>query len=151
MKILNERGDDFSMEIILQLAICLHVVYAAEIICYKIARTLDLSGYVESLFQRRKQSFNKARLGLQDVIKNLEVAFDDTFDKIMFKEAGEENMRQNHLLGAANDLVEFLLIYYSRGDGSQEKKDRMKKALMNFKQTQDFDLEAIRKYYDFKW
>lgn len=151
MKILNERGDDFSMEIILQLAICLHVVYAAEIICYKIARTLDLSGYVKSLFQRRKQSFNKARLGLQDVIKNLEVAFDDTFDKIMFKEAGEENMRQNYLLGAANDLVEFLLIYYSRGDGSQEKKDRMKKALMNFKQTQDFDLEAIRKYYDFKW
>lgn len=150
MDIVNKDGSDFSQEVIVQLAICLEAVYAAEIICYRVSDTLDRSGYINSLFQKRKQTYNKARRMLQDVISNLEVAFDNTFDNIVYKEDGEERMRADHVHGTANDLVQLLLIYFARGDGDQDKKDKMKKALMNFKPTLDIDLDAIMKYYNFK-
>lgn len=150
MELLNEQKTDFSNEVIIQLAICLEAVYAAEIICYKVADTLDRSGYINSLFQKRKQDYRKARTMIQDVISKLEVAFDQTFDNIVYKKDGSERMRAHHVQGTANDLVQLLLIYFARGDGDPEKKDRMKKALLNFKPTLDIDLDAIMKYYNFK-
>lgn len=134
-----------------QLAICLEAVYAAEIICYKMSDTLDRRGYINTLFQKRKQSFNKARRMLQEIIRNLEVAFDNTFYNITGKGDGHDIARADFLHGTANDLVELLLIYFARGDGDQQKKDNMKKALRNFKPTLDIDLDAIMKFYDFKW
>ena len=151
MKLLNEQGTDFSREVLIQLAICLNIVWAAEIICYKVARTLDASGYISSLFQKRKQSFNKARTGLQTIIRDLETAFDGTFDRIVNKVDGKECMTQDYLQGTANDVVELLLIYYMRGDGDQDRKDKMKKALMRFKPVKDFDVDALAEYYKFKW
>ena len=149
MNILNENKVDFSNEIMIQLAIMLEAVYAAEIIGYKVSRTLDTSGFVNSLFQKRKQKFRAGRQKIESLIKDFEVAFDDTFDRIIAR-PGEEMLRANHLQLIANDIVQLLLIYHSRGDGNQDKKDQMKKALMNFKPLDDIDLDAIMKYYKFK-
>ena len=149
MNILNENKVDFSNEIMIQLAIMLEAVYAAEIIGYKESRTLDSSGFINSLFQKRKQKFRAGRQKIESLIKDFEVAFDDTFDRIIAR-PGEEMLRANHLQLIANDIVQLLLIYHSRGDGNQDKKDQMKKALMNFKPLDDIDLDAIMKYYKFK-
>lgn len=149
MNILNENKVDFSNEIMIQLAIMLEAVYAAEIIGYKVSRTLDSSGFINSLFQKRKQKFRAGRQKIESLIKDFEVAFDDTFDRIIAR-PGEEMLRANHLQLIANDIVQLLLIYHSRGDGNQDKKDQMKKALMNFKPLDDIDLDAIMKYYKFK-
>ncbi len=149
MNILNENKVDFSNEIMIQLAIMLEAVYAAEIIGYKVSRTLDSSGFINSLFQKRKQKFRAGRQKIESLIKDFEVAFDDTFDRIISR-PGEEMLRANHLQLIANDIVQLLLIYHSRGDGNQDKKDQMKKALMNFKPLDDIDLDAIMKYYKFK-
>ena len=46
MDILNKDKTDFSSEILVQLAIILEAVYAAEIIAYKVSNTLDHNGYV---------------------------------------------------------------------------------------------------------
>lgn len=151
MDIVNKDKSDFSLEVMVQLAICLEAVYAAEIICYRMADRLDHSNYINTLFQRRKQSFNKARKMLQEIIRNLEIAFDDTFSNITGKKDGNDIKRADFLHGTANDIVELLLIYFARGDGDQTKKDNMKKALMNFKPNLDIDLDAIMKFYDFKW
>lgn len=149
MNILNENKVDFSNEIMIQLAIMLEAVYAAEIIGYKVSRTLDSSGFINSLFQKRKQKFRAGRQKIEGLIKDFEVAFDDTFDRIIAR-PGKEMLRANHLQLIANDIVQLLLIYHSRGDGNQDKKDQMKKALMNFKPLDDIDLDAIMKYYKFK-
>ena len=50
MKILADNKKDFSAEVMIQLAIMLEAVYAAEIIAYKVSRTLDTSGFVNTLF-----------------------------------------------------------------------------------------------------
>ena len=148
MNILNENKVDFSNEIMIQLAIMLEAVYAAEIIGYKVSRTLDSSGFINSLFQKRKQKFRAGRQKIESLIKDFEVAFDDTFDRIIAR-PGEEMLRANHLQLIANDIVQLLLIYHSRGDGDQDKKDQMKRALRNFKPLKDIDLDAIMKYYKF--
>lgn len=148
MKLLADNKKDFSAEVMIQLAIMLEAVYAAEIIAYKVSRTLDTSGFVNSIFQKRKQKFRAGRQKIEGIIKDFEVAFDETFDRIIAK-PGEEMMRANHLHLIANDIVQLLLIYHSRGDGDQDKKDQMKRALRNFKPLKDIDLDAIMKYYKF--
>ena len=50
MNILNKDKTDFSAEVLVQLAIMLECVYAAELIAYKVSGTLDRNGYVGTLF-----------------------------------------------------------------------------------------------------
>lgn len=151
MNVLNKTKDDLSNEMMVQLAIVLDAVYAAEIIAYRVAMTMDNNDIVDSLFQKRKQCFRQARQDIEKVIHNLEISFDHTFDDIIGRENGEELMRADLLLARANDVVQLLNIYNCRCDGDWDKRDKMKKALLNFKPNPEIDLESIRKYYNFKW
>ena len=149
MNILNKDKTDFSAEVLVQLAIMLECVYSAELIAYKVSGTLDRNGYVGTLFQRRKQCLNNARRKVEAIIRDLEVAFDETFDKIAGCQ-GDAVDRVDFLQAMANDVVELLLIYFARTDGDMVKKQNMKKALLNFKPVKGIDLEAIMDYYKIK-
>ena len=149
MNILNKDKTDFSAEVLVQLAIMLECVYAAELIAYKVSDTLDRHSYVGTLFQRRKQCLNNARRKVEAIIRDLEVAFDETFDKIAGCQ-GEAIERTDFLQAMANDVVELLLIYFARSDGDMVKKQNMKKALLNFKPVKGIDLDAIMDYYKIK-
>ena len=149
MNILNKDKTDFSAEVLVQLAIMLECVYAAELIAYKVGGTLDRNGYVGTLFQRRKQCLNNARRKVEAIIRDLEVAFDETFDKIAGCQ-GDAVDRVDFLQAMANDVVELLLIYFARSDGDMVKKQNMKKALLNFKPVKGIDLDAIMDYYKIK-
>ena len=149
MNILNKDKTDFSAEVLVQLAIMLECVYAAELIAYKVSATLDRNGYVGTLFQRRKQCLNNARRKVEAIIRDLEVAFDETFDKIAGCQ-GDAVDRTDFLQAMANDVVELLLIYFARSDGDMQKKQNMKKALINFKPVKGIDLDAIMEYYKIK-
>ena len=111
--------------------------------------TLDRHGYVGTLFQRRKQCLNNARRKVEAIIRDLEVAFDETFDKIAGCQ-GDAVDRVDFLQAMANDVVELLLIYFARTDGDMVKKQNMKKALLNFKAVKNIDLDAIMEYYKIK-
>ena len=111
--------------------------------------TLDRHGYVVTLFQRRKQCLNNARRKVEAIIRDLEVAFDETFDKIAGCQ-GDAVDRVDFLQAMANDIVELLLIYFARSDGDMVKKQNMKKALLNFKPVKGIDLDAIMEYYKIK-
>lgn len=150
MKLLNDTKNDCSNEVMIQLAISLEAVWAAEIICYRLSATLDALGARGTFFQEKKQALNKARRMIQQTITYLETAFDKTFDDIFTRREGEEAMRTEHIQMLANDLVQLLLIYYARGDGDMDRKDSMKRALLNFKPVKDIDLDSIMKYYNFK-
>ena len=149
MNILNKDKTDFSAEVLVQLAIMLECVYAAALIAYKVSGTLDRHGYVGTLFQRRKQCLNNARRKVEAIIRDLEVAFDETFDKIAGCQ-GDAVDRVDFLQAMANDVVELLLIYFARTDGDMVKKQNMKKALLNFKAVKNIDLDAIMDYYKIK-
>ena len=149
MNILNKDKTDFSAEVLVQLAIMLECVYASELIAYKVSGTLDRNGYVGTLFQRRKQCLNNARRKVEAIIRDLEVAFDETFDKIAGCQ-GDAVDRVDFLQAMANDVVELLLIYFARSDGDMVKKQNMKKALLNFKPVKGIDLDAIMDYYKIK-
>ena len=149
MNILNKDKTDFSAEVLVQLAIMLECVYAAELIACKVSGTLDRNGYVGTLFQRRKQCLNNARRKVEAIIRDLEVAFDETFDKIAGCQ-GDAVDRVDFLQAMANDVVELLLIYFARSDGDMVKKQNMKKALLNFKPVKNIDLDAIMDYYKIK-
>ena len=146
MDIINKNKTDFSAEILVQLAIMLEAVYAAEIIAYKVSNTLDHNGYVGTLFQRKKQCLNNARKKIESIIRDLEYAFDKTFDDIVYR-PGETISRTDFVQAMANDVVQLLLIYFGRSDGDMERKDKMKKALLNFKPIKEVDLDALMEYY----
>ena len=149
-KLVNESQDDYSKDVLLQAMILLEIVYAGELICYKIARDLKLGGYVDSLFQTKKKALKSALDKIEKANAELRYAFDEKFDKIVNKIPGEESFAYKYIQKNANDILQLLLIYFARGDGDQAKKDSMKKALMNFKPNPDYNLEGILQYYNFK-
>lgn len=64
--------------------------------------------------------------------------------------SAEAMERTDFLQAMANDVVELLLIYFARTDGGMQKKQNMKKALLNFKPVNGIDLDAIMDYYKIK-
>lgn len=149
MKLLNEDNTDFSNEIMVQLAIMLECTYAAELIAYRVSRDLDNSRIKETLFQKKKQLFNRARTKTQEIIRDLEVSLDGTFADIQ-KRNFERFGNTDYVQGLANDILQVLLIYYARSDGDPETRKRMKKALANFKPNPEIDLGELMKYYKFE-
>lgn len=134
-----------SDDLYIALGIMLECVWASEIIAYRIARTMDSIKAKKTLVQEKKQSLNKARRMVEDIIRNLENAFDDTFNTCG---KGENGYYTDEIQYCANDIVKLLLIYYARGDGDWERKDKMKAALLNFKPLKDVDLLGLLKYFN---
>lgn len=85
-------------------------------IAYKVSRTLDAYGVQGSLFQKRKQALNNARRGLQEVIRQLEIAFDESIDQVFVNEkqlTGQYGAFQK----LASDTLQMLLIYHAHSEG----------------------------------
>lgn len=125
----------------------LECVWAAELIAYKVSDSLDEYGIRKSVFQTRKMALNQARRKVQELIRHCEAAFDETFDNIYNHVEGEACHRSEIVQGWANDVIKLLLIYWVRGEGDMDKKDAMKKALLNFKATNDINIKELLKYY----
>lgn len=147
MKLLNKEKNDISDDLYISLGIMLECVWAAEIIAYRIAETMDSIKAKGTLVQEKKQCLNKARRMNQDMIRNLEIAFDDTFN-MCGAGRNEGGLFMDEIQECANDIVKLLLIYYARGDGDWERKDKMKAALLNFKPVKDVDLSGLLKYFN---
>lgn len=149
MNLTNKEGNDLSPEGYIQLALCLEMVYAMQIMGYRMSNALDSIGARGNFFQKKKMAFNKARTQFDSFLKNLDVAFDGIFDDIFFRE-GNAGERSDELQKLANDVIRILLVWSSRLDGTDEKRKKLEKALLNFKQTSSFDLPAMFKFYNFK-
>lgn len=141
-----DKHGDLSGELSLSLGMMFYCIYAAEIIAYRMADTMDAFKQKNKLVQNKKQCLNKARKMTQDIIRNLEIAFDDNFSSAAATQSGY----MDNIQELANDVLKTLLIYFSRGDGDWEKKDKMKIALLNFKPTpemEQLDLVGLMKYF----
>lgn len=146
MKLLNDKMDDLSREAMVQFGVMLQCIWASEIIAYRMSDSLRYIGAKGTLVQNKKMHLNQARRKVQSLIRDLEIAFDEDFTSIFEK----DSKYTDAVSYMANDIIVLLMIYYSRGDGDDVKKDRMKQALLNFKPIEDIDLVEILKYYNFE-
>lgn len=121
MQALKENGE-FTDEVVTQLAVMAECVYGAELIAYRMSRVLDQKGITGTVFHNRKQALTRARQALDNCLHNLEIAFD----------------------------TQVLLLYFSRCDESEGKRDAIKKMLRRFKQNPGLDIESVIDYYRVK-
>jgi len=149
MNIIDKQRKDFSEEAYVQLSIAMVAVWAAEIICYHVGDTLDGMLIKDTFFQKKRNVFKNARAQLQHLIAYLDYHFEKDFDIVLAKDRIGGKSPADLVTKNANDIVQLLLIYMSRGDMDFEKRDSMKRALMNFKPIAEIDLDAIMNYYKF--
>lgn len=100
--------------------------------------------------QRKKQAFNDAKKSVNGLLKGLETAFDETFNYAMCRVPEGTLERTEALQSYADDIVRLLILYYSRVDGDpqgNDKRQRIHKAIANFKAVPGFDAEALTRFF----
>ena len=145
--LLNKERDDLSKEGYVIIALFLEMIYGCEVIAYQMSDALDRIGAKGTLFQKKKQALNNARKQADGLVRNLEIAFDETFSQIFNRITGREVLVTESVQALANDLIRLGLVYLSRGDGDPEKRARMQKALENFKPMPDINLDEMLKFF----
>lgn len=144
----NEEGTDFSNEYIILMAMCLEFLNAAEMICYGVSRKCENSGYKDTFFQNKKMAISESKKCWDRCAKLIDVNFKETMDKISNKIPEQASLTYDSMLWLAKDIIRLSLDYHSRCDSSLEKREKIHKAIMNFKEdtTMPFNREGIYKY-----
>lgn len=146
------ENNDFSLEGYTALASCLCMIYGAEIAAYRCAETLDAIGAKNTLFQSKKRALNNARRLQQQVISQLEIAFDGVFDHIVTRMGPKyvaQRDAETHAL--AVEVLKLVIIFVAKSEGmDHDKRQNIFKMLMNFKSgAPELDLEGLIKYFKF--
>ena len=148
--LINEDCTDLSVEGYAALGVVLEMVWGVRTMGYRMANALDRIGARNCLVQRKKQAFNDAKKAINGLLKGLEAAFDETFNYAMCRVPEGTAERTEALQSYADDIVRLLILYYSRVDGApdgNDKRERVHKALANFKAVPGFDAEALIRFF----
>ena len=144
--LINNDCTDFSAEGYAALGVLLEMVCGIQTMGARMAKALDRIGVV----QRKKQAFNDAKKSINGLLKGLEAAFDETFNYAMCRVPEGTLERTEALQSYADDIVRLLILYYSRVDGDpqgNDKRQRVHKAIANFKPVPGFDAEALIRFF----
>ena len=148
--LINDSGTDLSAEGYAALGVLLEMVWGIQTMGARMARALDEIGARNCLVQRKKQAFNDAKKSINGLLKGLEAAFDETFNYVMCRVPESIAERTEALQSYADDIVRLLILYYSRVDGDpqgNDKRQRVHKAIANFKPVPGFDAEALIRFF----
>lgn len=148
--LINDRFDDLSAEGYAALGVLLEMVWGVQTMGARMAAALDAVGARNCLVQRKKQAFNEAKRCVNGLLRGLEAAFDETFDRAMCRVPVGTAERTAALQSYADDIVRLLILYYSRVDGDPEgtdKRARVHKAVANFKPVPGFDADALIRFF----
>lgn len=150
--LLNEKKTDLSNEMLLQVALILEMQNVCEMMCYAMAREFDRSGYKDTFFQRKKQALTEIKTCFERAARLINCNFDETLQKIWNKAAlnNETEAVYDAVQWLSMDTLRLLLIYHSRCDADWTKRERIHKAILNFKPDEKvtFDLDGLLKYYN---
>ena len=150
MNLLNDEKTDFSNEGLILFCEALVSVYKAQISMHRLNGALNRM-HVDSWLKPKMTYINRAKILSAQLLATLNAGYDGIFEKIWNKKPGHEAERFNDLLWLANDHIQLDLIYLSRTDENNEKRSRMKKALLNFKPDDpELDLDGMLRFFDFK-
>ena len=126
--LINDSGTDLSAEGYAALGVLLEIVWGIQTMGARMARALDAIDARNCLVQRKKQAFNDAMCRVPE----------GTLE------------RTEALQSYADDIVRLLILYYSRVDGDpqgNDKRQRVHKAIANFKPVPGFDAEALIRFF----
>jgi hypothetical protein len=144
MRLVNDDYTDLSREGCVILAATLVKIWSTETLCYRLADALDAIGVRGTLVQTKKMHLNRARRAIDQAVKDLEVAFDTTFEKVFGRIEGEEMNRAEAVQRLSNFESILTILAMCRAEGGDESKlDNMVKAIRNFKQVDDIDVDGI--------
>ena len=152
--LINDSGTDLSAEGYAALGVLLEMVWGIQTMGARMARSLDEIGARNCLVQRKKQAFNDAKKSINGLLKGLEAAFDETFNYAMCRVPESIAERTEALQSYADDIVRLLILYYSRVDGDpqgNDKRQRVHKAIANFKPVPGFDAEALIRFFKMRY
>jgi len=152
MKLINEDRTDLSLEAMVVVAAVMNMVYGAEIAAYRLADGFDKIGAKGTLVQEKKRALNAARRHCQGMITQLEMAFDVSFDKLVYREGAEyAGQRDQEFHALAAEILELVLVFLSISEGMEHDKRRnIFKMMRNFKTPSPVDLVELLKYFKFK-
>ena len=148
--LINDSCTDLSAEGYAALGVLLEMVWGIQTMGARMAKALDRIGARNCLVQRKKQAFNDAKKSINGLLKGLEAAFDETFNYAMCRVPEGTLERTEALQSYADDIVRLLILYYSRVDGDpqgNDKRQRVHKAIANFKPVPGFDAEALIRFF----
>lgn len=148
--LINDSGTDLSAEGYAALGVLLEMVWGIQTMGARMARALDEIDARNCLVQRKRHAFNEAKKNINGLLKGLEAAFDETFNYAMCRVPEGTLERTEALQSYADDIVRLLILYYSRVDGDpqgNDKRQRVHKAIANFKPVPGFDAEALIRFF----
>lgn len=145
--LLKEDFSDLSQEGYLALTAMLLDVWVAETIAYQMSEALEALGAKGTLVQQKKLYLNSARRKVEGMCKDLEHAFDGTFEKAFTLVKGEEMKRGEIIQELAAFILGLEIVALTRDDGSDEKLASMIKAIRNFKQDSELDTDALLRFF----
>lgn len=154
MILIKDDISDFTPEGYTTLATMMSLVYAGEILAYRVADSIAAMGVGNSIFHQRKKALNTARRQMQSAITNLETAFDGDFDDIVFGgpvEGAANRDKEFHALAA--ETLKLALIFMAVSEGMEYgKRQNIFKMMMNFKggpASEKINLSALLTYFKF--
>jgi hypothetical protein len=151
MKLINNDYTDLSKEGCVILATTLVKVWSTETLCYRLADALDAIGVRGTLVQTKKMHLNRARRAIDQAVKDLEVAFDASFEKVFGRIEGREMNRAEAVQRLASFETTLTVLAMCRAEGGDDEKlNNMIKAIRNFKQVDDIDADGIMKLLKLK-
>lgn len=155
MILIKDDISDFTPEGYTTLASLMALVYAGEILAYRVSDSLDAMGYRSTVFHKRKRALNTARRQIQGAISNLETAFDVDFEDIVFGDPAEDSAKKDaefHALAA--ETLKLALIFMAKSEGMEYgKRQNIFRMMMNFKggpASEKINLSALLTYFKFE-
>ena len=155
MILIKEDFSDLSLEGYTTMASLMAMVYAAEIVAYRVADALEAIGSRKNFYQEKKKALNQARKNAAGIITGLETAFDTDFDEVVLKDGMEmAGTRDAEFHALAGEILKLTLIFLAKSEGMEYgKRQNMFKMLMNFKGGEggkDIDLPALLRFFKIK-
>ena len=139
---MNDKGDDLSPDMLLNIGVMLAFIQGAERICNILNRKVTAQRYTVKLLRENKQAFNEAARVAKRLQYILDNYFTGPFDKI---ESTAE--RCNAMTDLSLIMVRMGLAYLSKIDKDNKNIDRCLKKVMEYKGLPEIHIDELLKMY----
>ena len=142
MNIVNEKGDDLSPDMLLNIGVMLAFIQGTERICNVLNRKVEAQRYTVKMLREKKQAFNEA----SRVAKRLQYILDNYFTE-PFDIIESTKDKCNAMTDLSLIMVRMGIAYLSRIDKDNKNIERCLKKVMEYKGVPELHVEEILEMY----
>ena len=125
---------------------------ACQIAAERLSAVLDGWDIKGTLIQRQKRYINTANRNFKLFVTNLEAAYDKPYEEIITRKGEEEIAERDETMhGMCAEMLKLAIMYIVKSEGmDHDKRQNIFKAIGNFKDSGEIDLQGILKFFKFK-